>query len=38
LAVLVAGFYAGYMLNISSTLSARVNMWQSAWDNMARGW
>jgi cell division protein FtsW (lipid II flippase) len=37
LAVLVAGFYAGYVLNISSTLSARVNMWQSAWDNMARG-
>ena len=37
LAVLVAGFYAGYALNISSTLSARVNMWQSAWDNVARG-
>ena len=37
LAVLVAGFYAGYVLNISSTLSARVNMWQSAWDNVARG-
>jgi cell division protein FtsI/penicillin-binding protein 2 len=37
LAVLVAGFYAGYALNISSTLSARVNMWQSAWDNAARG-
>jgi cell division protein FtsI/penicillin-binding protein 2/cell division protein FtsW (lipid II flippase) len=37
LAMLVAGFSAGYMLNISSTLSARVNMWQSAWDNVARG-
>jgi cell division protein FtsW (lipid II flippase) len=37
LAVLVAGFYAGYALNISSTLTARVNMWQSAWDNVARG-
>ena len=37
LAVLVAGFYIGYVLNISSTLSARVNMWQSAWDNVARG-
>ena len=35
--VLAAGFYAGYALNISSTLSARVNMWQSAWDNVARG-
>jgi cell division protein FtsI/penicillin-binding protein 2/cell division protein FtsW (lipid II flippase) len=37
LAVLTAGFYAGYVLNISSTLSARVNMWRSAWDNVARG-
>jgi cell division protein FtsW (lipid II flippase) len=37
LAVLVAGFYVGYAVNISSTLSARVNMWQSAWDNVARG-
>lgn len=37
LGVLVAGFYAGYALNISSTLSARVNMWHSAWDNVARG-
>ena len=35
--VLIAGFYAGYALNISSTLSARVNMWHSAWDNVARG-
>ena len=37
LSVLVAGFYVGYLLNISSTLVARVNMWQSAWDNVARG-
>ena len=37
LMVLVTGFYAGYLVNISSTLSARVNMWQSAWDNVARG-
>ena len=37
LMVLVAGFYAGYALNISSTLAARVNMWQSTWDNVARG-
>ncbi len=37
LAVLTAGFYLGYLLNISSTLSARVHMWRSAWDNVARG-
>ncbi len=37
LMVLAAGFSAGYALNISSTLSARVNMWQSTWDNVARG-
>ena len=37
LAVLTAGFYVGYALNISSTLSARVHMWRSAWDNVARG-
>jgi cell division protein FtsI/penicillin-binding protein 2/cell division protein FtsW (lipid II flippase) len=36
-AVLIAGFYVGYALNISSTLTARVDMWQSAWDNVARG-
>ena len=36
-AVLIAGFYVGYTLNISSTLAARVDMWQSAWDNVARG-
>jgi cell division protein FtsI/penicillin-binding protein 2/cell division protein FtsW (lipid II flippase) len=37
LMVLTAGFYAGYLVNVSSTLSARVHMWQSAWDNVARG-
>ena len=37
LAILIAGFYAGYKLNISATLAARVQMWQSAWDNTARG-
>lgn len=37
LAVLTAGFYLGYLLNISSTLTARVHMWRSAWDNVARG-
>ncbi len=35
--LLVAGFYLGYALNISSTLSARMQMWQSLWDNGARG-
>ena len=35
--VLLAGFYAGYALNISATLAARVQMWQSAWDNNVRG-
>jgi cell division protein FtsW (lipid II flippase) len=36
-AVLIAGFYVGYALNISSTLTARVTMWRSLWDNGARG-
>ena len=36
-AALIGGFYAGYALNISSTLAARVAMWQSAWDNGVRG-
>ena len=36
-ALLVAGFYVGYALNISSTLAARMAMWQSLWDNGARG-
>jgi cell division protein FtsW (lipid II flippase) len=35
--LLIAGFYFGYALNISSTLSARVEMWRSLWDNSARG-
>ena len=37
LSVLVAGFYLGYKLNISTTLAARVQIWQSPWDNSARG-
>jgi hypothetical protein len=36
-AILIAGFYIGYELNISSTLTARVAMWQSSWDNAVRG-
>ena len=37
LAVLALGFYLGYVLNISSTLTARVAMWHSSWDNAVRG-
>ena len=36
-AVLVAGFYVGYALNISDTLVERIRMWQSPWDNGVRG-
>jgi len=36
-ALLAAGFYGGYRLGISSTLAERVRMWQSPWDNVARG-
>jgi cell division protein FtsW (lipid II flippase) len=36
-AVLAAGFYLGYRLEISATLADRVRMWQSPWDNAARG-
>ncbi|MBA3269387.1 MAG: FtsW/RodA/SpoVE family cell cycle protein, partial [Acidobacteria bacterium] len=36
-ALLVAGFYAGYALNISDTLVERIRMWQSPWDNGVRG-
>jgi cell division protein FtsW (lipid II flippase) len=36
-AILIAGFYLGYALNVSSTLTARVAMWQSSWDNAVRG-
>lgn len=35
--LLAAGFYIGYALNVSSTLTARVEMWRSLWDNSARG-
>ncbi len=37
LAVLVTGFYVGYRLEISDTLADRVRIWQSPWDNAARG-
>ncbi len=35
--LLGAGFYLGYRLGISATLAERVRMWQSPWDNAARG-
>ena len=37
LSMLVAGFYLGYKLNVSTTLAARVQIWQSPWDNGVRG-
>ena len=36
-ALLVAGFYVGYRLQISATLADRVRMWQSPWDNTVAG-
>jgi cell division protein FtsW (lipid II flippase) len=37
LVLLAGGFYAGHALELSSTLSARVAMWQSPWANAVRG-
>jgi cell division protein FtsW (lipid II flippase) len=37
LLLLFLGFFLGYVLNVSSTLSARVQMWLSPWDNSVRG-
>jgi cell division protein FtsW (lipid II flippase) len=34
---LIAGFGVGYLLNISSTLAARIEMWKAPWDNAVRG-
>ncbi len=36
-ALLLAGFYAGYRLNVSATLANRVSMWLSPWDNGVSG-
>ena len=36
-ALLCAGFYLGYRLEISATLAGRVMIWQAPWDNAARG-
>ena len=35
--VLSIGFAIGYLVNLSDTLTARVRMWQSPWDNAVRG-
>lgn len=34
---LAAGFAIGFVFNISTTLAARLQMWQSPWDNAVRG-
>ena len=36
-ALLAAGFYLGYRLEISTTLADRLRMWQAPWDNTVRG-
>ena len=36
-ALLLAGFYLGHIAHVSRTLSERVLMWQSPWDNSAAG-
>lgn len=37
LALLLAGFGAGYTLGVPHTVSARVNMWASPWNNLVHG-
>src|SRR5437899_2907538 len=37
LALLIAGFYLGHLVHVSRTLSERVLMWQSPWDNSVSG-
>jgi hypothetical protein len=37
LVILAGGFYLGYVLDVSSTLTARVAMWQAPWENAVRG-
>jgi cell division protein FtsW (lipid II flippase) len=37
LVILAGGFWLGYVLDISSTLTARVAMWQAPWENAVRG-
>ncbi|HWM91206.1 MAG TPA: FtsW/RodA/SpoVE family cell cycle protein [Thermoanaerobaculia bacterium] len=35
--VILAGFYTGYQLGIPRTVSGRIQMWLSPWDNSFRG-
>jgi len=37
LALLTAGFGAGYVLGVPRTVAARVNMWMSPWNNAVHG-
>jgi len=37
LVLLMGGFWAGNLLHVSRTLSDRVRMWQSPWDNAVSG-
>jgi cell division protein FtsW (lipid II flippase) len=37
LAILIAGFAAGYVIGIPHTVSERVSMWLSPWNNTVRG-
>jgi cell division protein FtsW (lipid II flippase) len=37
LALLIAGFGAGYLLGVPHTVGERVSMWRSPWDNMVHG-
>ena len=37
LALLVGGFAFGYLLGVPHTVSARVNMWMSPWNNAVHG-
>ena len=35
--VILAGFYAGYQLGVPRTVTGRIQMWLSPWDNSFRG-
>jgi cell division protein FtsI/penicillin-binding protein 2/cell division protein FtsW (lipid II flippase) len=35
--VICAGFYAGYQLGVPKTVTGRIQMWMSPWDNSFRG-
>src|SRR5437660_4844355 len=37
LALLAAGFIAGYFIGVPHTVGERVSMWLSPWDNMVHG-